>query len=506
MSLAFDGTNLFVSDVFNRRVLVFTPADPKVPYTGVRNAASLETFAVGVITFGGTITVDNEITLKIGPTGAEREYKHKVVENDTVRRIIQQLVSRINDGSGDPNVIATPNLAANQLVLTARTSGEAGDSINMTITLSDRATLTASASSATLTGGEDASRLAAGTVVSILGDRLSDVTESAPADADPLPTRLGNVEVYFDGIRAPLMMVSPGRINAQLPWELADAASANAVVRTTRANGTVSVSTAVAVPLIDQNPGLFAREGVDPRPGILFHGSSFPTTTVSVDGSITAGDKATIVIGGDRRYTYEVKAGDSLVRVRDQLIEAVNNGNDPNVTASAAGIFTRIRLQARRPGPDLNGLPVTAEVNEGRGGAVILSAFTASLCCANIDGAPVTEENPAIPGETLLLYATGLGRIAPLELQETVRTGQAFTGPRENEPLEFVSSLAGGRTANVLFANLEPGLIGIYRVLIELNSDLPSNPQTQLTIAQSFQVSNIVSFPLRNPREEAPRP
>ena len=43
---------------------------------------------------------------------------------------------------------------------------------------------------------------------------------------------------------------------------------------------------------------------------------------------------------------------------------------------------------------------------------------------------------------------------------------------------EFVSSLAGGKTANVLLAGLKPGAIGIYEVHLELNSDLPTNPPT----------------------------
>jgi uncharacterized protein (TIGR03437 family) len=70
--------------------------------------------------------------------------------------------------------------------------------------------------------------------------------------------------------------------------------------------------------------------------------------------------------------------------------------------------------------------------------------------------------------------------------------------------LAFVSSLAGGRTANVLFSNLEPGTVGLYRVVLELNSDIPSNPETQLTIAQEAEVSNIVRIPVRNPAEGRP--
>ncbi|MGA8923764.1 MAG: hypothetical protein WB682_11515, partial [Candidatus Dormiibacterota bacterium] len=44
-SLAWDGTNLYVADPSNRRILVYTAATPNVPNDGIRNSASLETFA-----------------------------------------------------------------------------------------------------------------------------------------------------------------------------------------------------------------------------------------------------------------------------------------------------------------------------------------------------------------------------------------------------------------------------------------------------------------------------
>ena len=59
--------------------------------------------------------------------------------------------------------------------------------------------------------------------------------------------------------------------------------------------------------------------------------------------------------------------------------------------------------------------------------------------------------------------------------------------------------LAGGKTANVLVASLQTGAVGIYEVQLELNSDLPTDPLTQLTIAQDIYVSNIVTFPVVNP-------
>ena len=42
-------------------------------------------------------------------------------------------------------------------------------------------------------------------------------------------------------------------------------------------------------------------------------------------------------------------------------------------------------------------------------------------------------------------------------------------------------------------------MIGVFEVRLQLNSDIPTNPQTQLTIAQDIYISNIVTFPVVNP-------
>jgi len=57
----------------------------------------------------------------------------------------------------------------------------------------------------------------------------------------------------------------------------------------------------------------------------------------------------------------------------------------------------------------------------------------------------------------------------------------------------------GGLTANVLFSGLKPGYVGLYELDLELNTSLPTDPQTTLTISQLYQVSNIVTIPVANP-------
>lgn len=65
--------------------------------------------------------------------------------------------------------------------------------------------------------------LSPGSIVSIFGTGLAAGT--ANAGSLPLPTTLASTQVLFDGQPAPLFFVSPGQINALVPFELAGAAS-----------------------------------------------------------------------------------------------------------------------------------------------------------------------------------------------------------------------------------------------------------------------------------------
>ena len=498
MALAWDGTNLYVTDPFNRRVMVFSMGEPAVPLTGVRNAASLDVAAVGSIVFSGSVEENDEVTINI----QDREYKYKVLADDSAVDVINALVNLINAGTGDPEVLATPNTEIAAIILTSRLLGVEGNSITYSASASATSQIVVETSGATLAGGGDAARIAPGTIVTIQGDGLAETTAEAPAEDWVLPTELGGVQVYFDGLKAPLLMVSPTKINVQVPWEILDATSINAYVRTVKEGGNVVVTTPVAVPIVPFNPGIFAGDGPDPRPAMAVHASSQASGTVSVDGSAKAGDVATVIIRApegaeeeDRRYTYTVQEGDTTTTIRDKLIEAINE--DPRVLAFAAGVFNRIRLRAREEGEGGNGIVYDVEVNDGA--QVILTATTSALCCANEAGAAITEENPALPGETIIVYATGLGLVQPKEAQESLWTGHKYDGPDVNEPNQFVDAMAGGKTANVLFAGLKKGEHALYEVHLELNSDIPTNAATHVTIAQDVFVSNIVSIPVFNP-------
>jgi phage tail sheath gpL-like len=516
LGMAWDGTNLYVSDAYNRRVTVYSMGQTTVPYQGVRNSASIAIFARGSITISGTITKGDLITLEIGTaalsttttnsngtttttTSTNPKYTYTVQADDTLATVTTGLAAAINNsnsGAGDPNVRATADTQNDVVILTALTAGTDGNSINYQTTLSTNATIVAAVAASTLTGGGDAASIAPGTIVSIMGTNLSAGTASADLSQTSLPTQLDGTEVYFNGIRAPLYYVSPTQINAQVPWELNDTTSINAFVRSVMGDGSVVNTTPVAVTIVPANPGVFTvgSSGV----GVIYHGSSSAVGIISVDGTVTAGDVATVTVE-DRSYSYTVQSSDTLDSIRDNLIALINQ--DPKVTAQAAGVYDRIIITARVEGPEGNGISISGSADASA--TVIITAFSTTLCCANVAGGLVTPENPAIPGETVVVYATGLGLpVLSDQVAAALQTGVQYPpNAPPTSPQSAVSSIAGGSTADVLSATLMPGTVGMFKVVLHLNSSLPTNSATALTIAQDVYVSNIATFPLVSPAD-----
>jgi uncharacterized protein (TIGR03437 family) len=514
-SVAWDGDNLYVADCYNQRVMVFTLAEQDLTFTAVRNAASLTIYAVGTVTLGGTIKAGNTVTITINTAN----YPYTIQSGDDFAAIVNGLVAAINAanaGKGDPNVLAIGDAPADEVVLTARTQGSAGDNITLATAISSNATITATASGANLSGGGDAAAIAPGALVSILGSNLSDGTATAPSGAEQLPTSLGGVQVYFDGVLAPLMYVSPNQINSQVPWSFVSTTTVNAWVRIQRKDGSISVTNPEAMTIVGANPGIFVQPTklTDPRPAIMLHSSSFATAVISVDGTIKAGDIGDICIGSNatltvsstgttgctgQNYAYTVQASDTLASVVNAFVALMKG--DPQVEAYAAPAFTRIALQARVPGSAGDGIPFQADVNTGANllltaiGPPVASGAGVTLCCASKGGALVTASSPAVPGETVIVYATGLGLpVLTPAVQPYLLTGKVYKGTADNTPIESVSSLVDSSTANVLGAFLLPGSVGVYQVNLQLSSSLATDPDAEMTIAQDIYVSNSVTF------------
>ena len=99
------------------------------------------------------------------------------------------------------------------------------------------------------------------------------------------------------------------------------------------------------------------------------------------------------------------------------------------------------------------------------------------------------------------MYAAGIGVVTLADGSTPAgETGQIYNGPAFNIPVNSVDNAQlGTTTANVLSAGLVPGMAGVYQVTFQIDASLPTNPNTQLFIAQSVFTSNIVTIPVQAP-------
>ena len=235
--------------------------------------------------------------------------------------------------------------------------------------------------------------LAPGTLAIVTGSDLSDSTEAAADSGEqPLPTKLGGVQVFFYGAALPLLSVSPAQVEFQLPYYAEHLSSGIIYVRTEHAGGRTTVSKGSLIEIEPAAPGLFAFGGPEPRAGLILHSQASTSTEA---------------------------------------------------------------------------------------------------------GAPVTAANPAHTGETLVVWATGLGKVEAGDTTGALKAGVPLAGP-DAAVVNFTEAVIDGRSMPVTAAVLPQGAVGVYEVRIQVPDDLPSDPKAQLSIVQNGYASNTVVFPLQN--------
>jgi uncharacterized protein (TIGR03437 family) len=224
----------------------------------------------------------------------------------------------------------------------------------------DTATLTLPAfdPSAVVNAASFTTALAPGGLVTIFGSGLSNSTSSAPGF--PLPTSMGGTTVTVNGTSLPLIYVSPGQINAQLPMDV-------------RGTATLAVASSAG----------------------------------AAQAPINIADAAPAVFTG-----------------------GVQHANGTLVSASA----------------------------------------------------------PAVPGETLVIYATGLGPVnGPLT------SGQAAPQSPLYSAVNPVVVNFGSESATPSYAGLTPGYAGVYQVNVAVPGDLATNvyPLTVVAKGNASNVNNV---------------
>ena len=162
--------------------------------------------------------------------------------------------------------------------------------------------------------------LASGSLVSIFGQGLSDVT--GQATGFPLPTSLGGATVTLNGTPLSLNFASPGQINAALPLD----AAGTATLRVTTSAGFAETQINIG----DSAPAIF--------PNAITHANG---TLVSASAPSTPGETLVIYMTGLGQVDGKLDAGQPapsapLLRVLAPV--DVQIGTSPAITPDFAGL------------------------------------------------------------------------------------------------------------------------------------------------------------------------
>ena len=120
--------------------------------------------------------------------------------------------------------------------------------------------------------------------------------------------------------------------------------------------------------------------------------------------------------------------------------------------------------------------------------AIFPSAIT------HADGTLVSATAPVSPGETLVIYMTGLGQV-----DGTIGAGQAAPS---SPLLRVVAPVAVqfGSTAQIIpdFAGLAPGFVGLYQVNVAIPQNLPAMVYPLRVWVKGIS-SNTQNIPVQSP-------
>ena len=104
----------------------------------------------------------------------------------------------------------------------------------------------------------------------------------------------------------------------------------------------------------------------------------------------------------------------------------------------------------------------------------------------------VSPTNPAVPGGYIQIYCTGLGPV----------TNQPATGsPARSDPLSATTLTPivtiGGLTADVAFAGLAPGEVGLYQINAQVPTGATSGAAEPLVVSMQGAVSNTATIAIQ---------
>ena len=99
----------------------------------------------------------------------------------------------------------------------------------------------------------------------------------------------------------------------------------------------------------------------------------------------------------------------------------------------------------------------------------------------------IGSQNPAKPGDTVVVFAAGLGGTNP-----PVEAGSVSPASPLAEVANPITATVGGKASHIYYAGLAPGLVGLYQINLTIPADVVASPQTPLVIAAAGLTNTVM--------------
>jgi minor extracellular serine protease Vpr len=233
-------------------------------------------------------------------------------------------------------------------------------------------------------------------------------------------------------------------------------------------------------------------------------GDAVIVNTASYESGISPGALATIFGNNLTMVSGTVLAGTNPLPTNLAGVEVVVSGiSAPIYGIAYSGGEDQISIQVPYEAPTG---PGAAEIQVFDDGVLVADFFADSFTedpgiftyngnfaiAEASDYSLIGPNNPAIPGEPLVLYVTGLG---PLTLNLVDGYGSP-TRPPFAQTIDPFQVILDGENCNVFFSGLAPGFVGLYQINFYVPSDAAAG-NLQISIQSPYANSAIALLPVR---------
>jgi uncharacterized protein (TIGR03437 family) len=152
------------------------------------------------------------------------------------------------------------------------------------------------------------------------------------------------------------------------------------------------------------------------------------------------------------------------------------------------------------PGNELNGDVMIRVAREGVTGPEITVTLVDAVpalfqtadgyaIAAHLDNSLITPGSPALAGETVVVYACGLGRTLPNPAPGVIPQSAALI--QRLSDLKVYLGATAVDPASILYAGLTPGSAGLYQIDLILPASLGTDPEIRVAIADQSSPAGL---------------